>query len=192
MHFNLPAFLILCAATLILFILERLGLPTTLNLEFKGDIKRESRWFAQYGQSAATPVAALLVYQLDRSHGWQRPVTIVAAVLATSISCMIIKRLLGRVRPGREHAGQFLGPTFRHANHRESFPSSHSACAVALSTALAYYYPQAALTFWSLAIITAALRYFLDAHWPSDITAGCALGFAIAYAVVTYLPQHLP
>src|SRR5262245_11857723 len=110
MHFDLPVLLILCAATIVLFILERLGVPTTLDLHFKGDIKRESRWLAQYGQSVCTPVAALLVWQLDPAAGWQRPVTIVAAVLATSISCAIIKRLLGRVRPGREQAGQFLGP----------------------------------------------------------------------------------
>jgi undecaprenyl-diphosphatase len=191
MRFNLPAFLILCAATVVLFILERLGVPTTLDLHFKGDIKRESRWLAQYGQSVATPVAALLVYQLDPVAGWQHPVTIVAAVLATSISCAIIKRLLGRVRPTRENAGKFLGPSWRHANHRESFPSSHSACAVALSTALVYYYPQAALTFWALAIICAALRYLLDAHWPSDILAGCAMGYGIAFVVAKYLPQHL-
>ena len=191
MPFSFPLLISLIVATIVLFILERLGFPTTLELTFKGDIKRESRWFAQYGQSAATPVAALLVWQLDRTAGWQRPLTIVAAVLATSLSCAILKRLLGRVRPGREHAGQFLGPSWRHANYREAFPSSHSACAVALSTALVYFYPQAALTFWGLAVICATLRYLLDAHWPSDILAGSALGYAIAYLVVKHLPQHL-
>jgi undecaprenyl-diphosphatase len=189
---NVPLLITLAASCVILFILERLGFPTTLDLQFKGDIKRESRWLAQYGQSVATPVAALLVWQLDPSHGWQRPVTIVAAVLGTSIACMLIKRLLGRVRPGREYAGRFLGPSFKHANYRESFPSSHSACAVALSTALVYYYPQAAATLWGLAIICAVLRYILDAHWPSDVLAGCAMGYAMAYLVVSRLPQHLP
>src|SRR5688572_23335663 len=45
MPFNFPLLLTLIAATIILFILERMGLPTTLDLTFKGDIKRESRWF---------------------------------------------------------------------------------------------------------------------------------------------------
>jgi membrane-associated phospholipid phosphatase len=172
-------------------VLERLGLPTTLELHFKGDLKRESRWLAQYGQSVCTPVAALLVWQLDPMHGWQRPVTIVCAVLATSIACTLIKRSLGRVRPGREKAGQFLGPSFRHANFRESFPSSHSACAIALTTALVYVYPQAAATLWGLAIICALLRYLLDAHWPSDILAGAAMGYVIAFEIVEALPPHL-
>ena len=73
----------------------------------------------------------------------------------------------------------------KHANYRESFPSSHSACAVALSAVLAAWYPQAAGTFWALAIICAALRYLLDAHWPSDVLGGCALGYAIAWWVMT-------
>ncbi len=99
---NVHVIIGLCAACVIFFILERLGLPTTLELHFKGDIKRESRWLAQYGQSVCTPVAALLVWQLDPAHGWQRPVTIVCAVLATSIACTLIKRTLGACgRDGR-------------------------------------------------------------------------------------------
>src|SRR5439155_11586375 len=129
---NLIVLILLLAACVVSFILERTGVPTTLELHFKGDIKRESRWLAQYGQSVCTPVAAVLVWQLDPKPGL-KPIMVIACVLSASVSCLILKRLLGRVRPGREHAGKFLGPTFRHANYRESFPSSHSACAVALS-----------------------------------------------------------
>ena len=73
-----------------------------------------------------------------------------------------------------------VGPSLRNANHRESFPSSHSATAMALSTVLATYYPHAAITFWALAVGTAIIRYVLDAHWPSDILVGLALGYAVA------------
>src|SRR5438128_1748795 len=63
MHWPLLIALVaLCAA---LMLLERLGVPTTLALHFKGDVKRETRWLAQYGQSVCTPVAALLILQLD-------------------------------------------------------------------------------------------------------------------------------
>jgi membrane-associated phospholipid phosphatase len=180
--------IILLAACALLLILERLGLPTTLELHFKGDVKRETRWLAQYGQSVCTPIAGLLVYQLDpgtpemRAH---RAIAVVAAVSAASVLTMILKRTLGRVRPGRENAGKFLGPSFKHANFRESFPSSHSACAVALSVMLAILYPQAASTFWGLAITCAVLRYILDAHWPSDVLGGVALGYGVASATWT-------
>ena len=181
MHWNL--LIILLAACAVLMLLERLGLPTTLELHFKGDVKRETRWLAQYGQSVCTPIAALLVYQLDPGDWAQRvhrAIVVLVAVSAASVLTMLFKRSLGRVRPGRENAGTFLGPTWKHANYRESFPSSHSACAVALSVMLAILYPGAASTFWGLAIACAVLRYILDAHWPSDVLGGVALGYGVA------------
>ncbi|HYO10700.1 MAG TPA: phosphatase PAP2 family protein [Tepidisphaeraceae bacterium] len=174
---------VLLVACVLLFMLEQTRVPTTLDLHFKGDIKRESRWLAQYGQSVCTPVAALLVWRLDPEPRL-KPIIVIAGVLAASASCALLKRLLGRVRPGRENAGKFLGPTWKHANYRESFPSSHSACAVALSAVLASFYPNGAAIFWALAIICAALRYLLDAHWPSDVLGGSALGYGMAHAII--------
>lgn len=174
--------LFLTIACAILMLLESRGLKTTLHLAFKGDIKRETRWLAQYGQAVCTAVAAALIWQLDPRHG--RVVPMIAATLATSIVATLIKRVVSRVRPGRENAGAFLGPTWKHANYKESFPSSHSASAVALTVALSAFYPQAALTFWVLALACAALRYLMDAHWPSDVVGGIALGYAVAHGVL--------
>ena len=85
------------------------GVRTTLDLHFKGDVKRETRWLAQYGQSACTPVAVLLVWDLD-PRGLQRRVAGRRRGRGDGVVVMVLKRLLGRVRPGRENAGQFLGP----------------------------------------------------------------------------------
>lgn len=178
---SLPILIGLIAACALLMVLESLGLPTTLALQFKGDIKRETRWLAQYGQFVCTAVVIALVYQLDRpARHQQAAVAILVAVAGTSVVSTLVKRILGRIRPGREHAGKFLGPSLKHANYRESFPSSHSACAVALSVMLARLYPQATATFWALALICAVLRYIMDAHWPSDVFGGIALGYALA------------
>src|SRR4051812_29707228 len=167
--------IVLLAACAVLMVLEWRGVRTTLELHFKGDVKRETRWLAQYGQSVCTPIAALLVYQLDPGdpdRRLSRAILIIAGVSAASVLTMLLKRTLGRVRPGREHAGRFLGPSLKHSNHRESFPSSHSACAVALSVLLTILYPAGGATFWGLAIACAGLRYLLDAHWPSDVLGG--------------------
>jgi len=169
----------LIAACAVLMVLERSGVRTTLVLNFKGDVKRETRWLAQYGQAVCTIVAAVLVLQLD-ANGRKVIVPLLVATFGVSVVATIIKRLTGRVRPNREHAGEWLGPTLKHANFRESFPSSHSANAVAMSAVLALAYPHAAATFWALAILCAALRYVLDAHWPSDVMGGVALGYAAA------------
>lgn len=179
----LAVLLIGCAA---LLVLEFLGFRTTLQLEskMKGDVKRESRWLAQYGQSVCTPVAGALVFCLETHHKVVRSATVVLGVLAASVICMALKRFLGRVRPGRENAGKFTGPSLKHSNARESFPSSHSACAVALSVILAGFYPQAAVVLWALALACAGLRYVMDAHFPSDVLGGIALGYVVGHVSV--------
>jgi len=179
----------LIGGCIVLMWLERRGLRTTLALNFKGDVKRESRWAAQYGQAACTAVAVALVWQLDPPRRGAAIALIIGSA-ATSVLSMLVKRLLGRVRPGRPEAGRFLGPTLRHANFRESFPSSHSANAVTLTVFLAVLYPQAKVVFWALAILCATLRYLLDAHWPSDVLGGIALGYAVAYEVIVVFKVH--
>lgn len=175
---NLWLILALAVPSVFLLLLELAGFRTTLSLSFKGDIKRESAFLAQYGQSAATPLAAILM--MIAKDDWRPGAVIVSAVLAASIASLVVKRLSGRMRPNRENAGKFTGFSFKHDNKRESFPSSHSACAVALTVALNHYWPEAAAVFWTLAVITALLRYVLDAHFPSDVLAGCLLGYVVA------------
>jgi membrane-associated phospholipid phosphatase len=167
----------------VMMIVERLGVPTTLQLSFRGDVKRETQWLAQYGQFVCTIAAAALIWQLDPADR-EFVVPLCIAVGSTSLSAFLLKRLFGRVRPKRDNAGRFLGPTWKHDNHHESFPSSHSACAVALTVGLSHLYPQAAAVFWTLAIITAVLRYVLDAHWPSDVVGGITLGYVLAWSVL--------
>lgn len=174
---HIPILVALVGGCIVMMILERGGLPTTLTLTAKGDVKRETRFVAQYGQLVCTFFTALLVWQIDGTRGLQVCKALWTAVIGVTILGTAMKRLLGRARPRSEFAGRFLGPSWRHANYRESFPSSHSACAVAYATILALAYPQAAPTFWVLAILCAVLRYLMDAHWPSDVLAGIALGY---------------
>jgi membrane-associated phospholipid phosphatase len=178
---SIAILLTLSALTGVFMLIERRGWPVTLELRFKGDLKRESRWFAQYGQAGCTIVVACLIGCMERRH--KDVVAHIAALLlagfSASLLCMALKRLLGRVRPGRENAGRFLGTTWRHASHRESFPSSHSAAAFATSVVLARLYPPAAPVFYTLAVICALIRYLMDAHWPSDVLAGIAVGYGM-------------
>jgi membrane-associated phospholipid phosphatase len=171
----------------LMMLVERSGVRTTLVLNFKGDVKRESRFIAQYGQLLCTVIAGILILQLDAGdHKKLAVIHLVIATASVSLLAMIIKKLTGRVRPNRENAGQFTGFSLKHANHRESFPSSHSANAVAMSAVLAMHFPAAGPTFWTLAILCACLRYVLDAHWPSDVLGGIALGYLSA--VLTFGP----
>jgi membrane-associated phospholipid phosphatase len=172
--------LILLAATALMMIIERWGAPVVLELNMKGDIKRETRWLAQYGQAISTVVAALLVLRLDKSHPLAF-IPLIAVPLATGGIGALVKRVLGRVRPRHEGAGKFLGPSWRHANWRESFPSNHSASAIAFTVVIAFLYPGGAEIFWTLAITCAVLRYFMDAHWPSDVLGGVLFGYVMGH-----------
>ena len=184
---NYTLLISLVSVTAVLMLIEWMGAPITLALDFKGDVKRETRWLAQYGQAICTTVAALLVWRLDRNPDHSSaPWAIATASALTSVSAFLLKRLLGRVRPGRDRAGKFLGPMFGHANWRESFPSSHSASAVALTVVLAALYPRGLEIFWTLALTCAALRYIMDAHWPSDVVGGIALGYALAHLTLPW------
>ena len=169
-------FIALAVGCAVMMFLEHGGLPTTLTLSFKGDVKRETRFLAQYGQLVCTFFTALLIWQIDVARGFRVDEALWTAVIGVAILSTLIKRLLGRARPRSAHAGKFLGPSFKHANYRESFPSSHSASAMAYATVLASAYPHAAVTFWGLGLVCAVLRYLMDAHWPSDVLGGIALG----------------
>jgi len=178
---------VLLVLAILLMVAELKGAPVVLVLDFKRDLKRESRWLAQYGQAACTLSVAALIYLLDHrrfKHHLAPAHLLLIVVFGAGVIGMILKRLFGRVRPGRENAGKFLGPTWQHASGRESFPSSHSAAAFAMSMLLARLYPQGAMLFWALALICAVLRYLMDAHWPSDVLAGIALGLAVSAVTI--------
>jgi membrane-associated phospholipid phosphatase len=51
---------------------------------------------------------------------------------------------------------------------------------------LATLYPQGAEIFWGLGITCAVLRYIMDAHWPSDVVGGVALGYAAGFLTLPY------
>ena len=186
----IPLALAVLSALLVVFEHWR-GAALTVELRWKGDLKRETRWFAQYGQMGCTLVVAALLACFDLRHRTIDPwLMVIITVFTTSFLGTLIKRTVGRVRPGHEQAGRFLGPSWKHDSTRESFPSTHTACAVAMSFVLANYYPQGTPVFCVLAAACGVLRYLLDAHWPSDVVAGAALGWAVGAGCWYLLPVN--
>ena len=193
----IPAVIVLSLLTAVALTLELRGVRTTLRLHFRGDLARETAFLAQYGQAVCTFIAAWFVatvnYDALGARGaWRAFALVCLPVIVTSLACMILKRICGRRRPNRERAGAFTGFGWRHDSARESFPSSHSAGAMALTVALMHAWPHAAVIFWTLSVIVAVLRYLLDAHFPSDVLAGSLLGVLIGSASLTWLDAVLP
>ena len=71
-----------------------------------------------------------------------------------------------------------------------SFPSGHSASAVAFATAVAMESPRAGLAVAPVALAVAYSRVHTGVHWPSDVGVGSAIGVGAALATRHWWPLH--
>lgn len=107
-----------------------------------------------------------------------------AEALATGIK-HLVKRAVRRSRPhvlldeGEYRAEVGEAPR----KQEQSFPSGHTAGAVAVAGALAPVYPKAAAPLWVAAAAIALIQAPRGAHYPTDIAAGAAIGAFSAWAV---------
>lgn len=89
----------------------------------------------------------------------------------------VLKERLVRERPfitfGEIHCG--TAPLDRY-----SFPSGHTLHAALFSTFFFAYMPTLAVVMLPFAILVAASRVVLGLHYPTDVLAGAAIGFALA------------
>ncbi|WP_196053606.1 phosphatase PAP2 family protein [Paracoccus lichenicola] len=101
-----------------------------------------------------------------------------------------IKNRLRRTRPEKmvkERDYQFeVGEA--EGGHETSFPSGHTAGAVAVARIVARDWPALALPAAGCAALIAAVQIPRAKHYPVDVMAGAALGLAAAWAVDRLLP----
>jgi diacylglycerol kinase family enzyme/membrane-associated phospholipid phosphatase len=130
-------------------------------------------------------VAALLALKKGKTR--RAAMRGVAAISGASMSANLIgKRLFPRRRPAAE-----LLPTHRRLTKRptsSSFPSGHSASAVAFTTALAMESPVLGLAIAPVAAAVAYSRVHTGVHWPTDVAAGAAIGMAAGLVTRRWWP----
>jgi membrane-associated phospholipid phosphatase len=71
----------------------------------------------------------------------------------------------------------------------DSFPSSHAAIAAGIAGALSAIWPAHRRIFFGLAVVVAASRFIIGAHYLSDVLLGCAVGLAIVVLMQTLFSQ---
>ncbi|MDV9188665.1 phosphatase PAP2 family protein [Streptomyces sp. SR27] len=102
-----------------------------------------------------------------------------AIAVASASANLLGKRLVRRPRPDREAARVVVG---RHVPMPDSasFPSGHTASAVAFATAVGVVLPPAAVPLQVLAMGVGYSRVHTGVHYPGDVAAGAVLGMASA------------
>lgn len=115
-----------------------------------------------------------------------------AHALATGAKT-IIKRSIDRTRPDHAlHAGYRAGPGNSDAHELSSFPSGHTAGAVAVAQAVAREAPVLAAPVRLLALAVAIVQLPRAKHYASDVVVGAAIGWAGERAASAALDRLLP
>jgi undecaprenyl-diphosphatase len=132
----------------------------------------------QFGSFAAIPVVTVTI---DRITGDRRfAASVGAAGLAAYLSAKVLKKRVGRGRPG---------DVYDDVNRRENatglgYPSGHAAEAAAMATVIASRLP----LMWQWVPVALVLsvspgRLFFGAHLPHDVIGGAALGTALGGSI---------
>jgi len=128
-------------------------------------------WLARSGP-ARTMAAALLAP--------------ISTVLAVAINQPIVKHV-AEARPYVVHPGALVLVT---KSTDASFPSDHATMAGAVAVGLCFVSWRLGLVATICAVLMAASRVYVGAHYPQDVVAGLALGGVVALLV--YLLLHSP
>jgi membrane-associated phospholipid phosphatase len=86
----------------------------------------------------------------------------------------IVKRWIGRVRPSA--LGPFAYEPFSWRPEYASLPSGHTTTAFAALVAIGAIFPRVRPYLWGYAMLIAASRIAVSAHYSSDVMAGAAVG----------------
>jgi membrane-associated phospholipid phosphatase len=115
---------------------------------------------------------------------------IFVAIALPGLFVTIIKRLIGRVRPSV--VGPFAYVPFSWRPDYASMPSGHATTAFAVAVALGALWPRARPLLWLYALLIAASRVIIAAHYPSDVIAGACVGGFGALLIRNYFAaRHL-
>jgi undecaprenyl-diphosphatase len=97
-----------------------------------------------------------------------------AAIGLIGLADTVLKRIIGRIRPSDLGPFAFDPITWRSAF--ASFPSGHTTNVFATLVAIGLIFPRARPALWIYALVIAASRVIVSAHYPSDVLAGAAFG----------------
>jgi undecaprenyl-diphosphatase len=137
-------------------------------------------WFATYGV-AVFAALLLLAWLGARRDGDQRRVTAalwapVGALVAIGVN-QVVAAAVAEPRPFTVVPGALV---LVHRSTDPSFPSDHAVMAGAVAAGVWLVDRRLGVVTAALALVMAATRVYVGAHFPLDVAAGLALGAAVA------------
>lgn len=160
-----------------------------------GDLYRLVNFAEVFAHGLGVAMICLVIFVLDPLN--RRSLFRIAfCAYGAGLLANVLKLVVARQRPhaffqGTESATRGVWDTFLgvlpHASNQfadagshtiQSFPSAHTATAVAFAFALAWRYPRGKWLFAALAILAAFQRIAVGAHYLSDTLVGAAVGAA--------------
>ncbi len=114
----------------------------------------------------------------------------ISAILSAGLIVNILKYFVGRPRPFLiDSAGPFGFKPFDFSHAYVSFPSGHACTAAVLATLLALWFPRYRFFAYAGLALIASSRVFVQAHYPSDVVTGFAIGTATTLILARFLAQ---
>jgi len=148
-----------------------------------------------FGHGIGVAMLALAVFMLDPARRWAIP-RLLMVTYGAGLAANIGKMLIARTRPrdfdlAAGNVWQTFGGSFSFVaggSLHQSFPSAHTATAVAFALVLSCLYPHARRLFMALAVLVAMQRLQCGAHFLSDICGGAAIGWLFAIGSFQFAP----
>ncbi len=135
------------------------------------------------GVGAAVWFALALVALCWRRHRAAAVRACLLLAVTQGVNDQIVKPLVNRARPF--NAGLVAARVIQQPPPTTaSFPSGHTATAIAGAMAMARVWPAARWVLAGLAVVIAYSRMYVGVHYPTDVFAGALLGLACAWLVL--------
>jgi membrane-associated phospholipid phosphatase len=141
---------------------------------------------------AAMPPVAPRFAQLVLASIMVRVGFLFAAIAVPSLFVTIVKRMIGRARPMvTGHVDPFAFSPFIWRADYAGLPSGHSTTAFAVLVAFGTLWPRARTAVLIYALLIAASRVVVTAHYPTDVLAGAVVGTVGALMVRRWFALRL-
>lgn len=155
-------------------------------------------WYAKLGDQPQmlTFSSGVLAFGLARrdSRMARAGLRMIAAHLIATGAKNFIKKRIDRTRPRSANGRDGHKPRLGRNDTKEetSFPSGHSAGAIAVAAAFAREFPQHRALALGAGGLIAVAQIPRCAHYPTDVGAGVAIGWAAEAAVASLWPKSPP